>query len=334
MAAWVQVAGAGLAAALVVLALGPVAVPVLRRLRVGQRVRADGPQAHLVKQGTPTMGGLLFIAVAVVVTLAVVLSGPEVYAPEADPLVRLGLVLVGALGYGLLGLVDDYRKVVLRRPLGLRAREKLAGQALLAGAAVALALGRLGLSTAVTLPFGWGQLDLGPFYLPLAALLVMGLSNAVNLTDGLDGLAAGAALLAFLTYIIIAAAGGLPELAVFAAAAAGSLAGFLRFNYHPAQVFMGDTGSLALGGALGMLAVLTKTEVIAVLVGGLFIIETLSVVIQVVSFRATGRRVFRMSPLHHHFELLGWSELQVVHRFWLVAVVFAVLGLLGMMGGS
>ncbi|MEW6522542.1 MAG: phospho-N-acetylmuramoyl-pentapeptide-transferase [Bacillota bacterium] len=322
------------AAAGLVLALGPVAVPLLRRLKFGQRVRDNGPRAHAVKQGTPTMGGILFILAFTVVSVAFTLGGPERYAPGGDSLVRLGLVLLGALGYGLLGFVDDFRKVVLKRPLGLRAREKLLGQFIVAALVGGVALGRLGLSTVLHIPFGLGRVDAGFLYLPFLFLVMLGTSNAVNLTDGLDGLAAGTSVIVFGTYTLIAYAADAVELAIFSAAVAGACAGFLRFNYHPARVFMGDTGSLALGGGLGVLAVLTKTELVLLLVGGLFAVETISVVIQVLFFQTTGRRIFRMSPLHHHFELVGWSELQVVHRFWVAAAFMAGLGLISMMMGG
>jgi len=326
---WASVAAGGLA-----WVLGPFATGYLRRLKFGQQVRDDGPSAHAAKQGTPTMGGIIFITAFTLVSVAFALWGPERYAPHGDSLVRLGLVLLGALGYGALGFWDDYRKVVLRKPLGLRAREKLFGQGLIAAVVAWVALERLGLSTWLHLPFGSGGVEAGAWYPPLLLVIMLGTSNGVNLTDGLDGLAAGTSVIVFGTYALIAYAAGTTELAIFSAAVAGACAGFLRLNYHPARVFMGDTGSLALGGGLGVLAVLTKTELVLPLVGGLFVIETLSVVIQVVAFQSTGRRVFRMSPLHHHFELAGWTELQVVHRFWLAAAALAALGLAGMMWGG
>lgn len=326
---WASVAAAGLA-----WALGPFATGYLHRLKFGQQVRTDGPRSHAVKQGTPTMGGSIFIAAFTLVSVTVTALGPERYAPHGDALVRLGLVLLGALGYGALGFWDDYRKVVLKQPLGLRAREKLLGQGLIAMVVAWVALERLGLSTWLRLPFGLGEIEAGIWYVPLLILLMLGAANGVNLTDGLDGLAAGTSVIVFSTYALIAYAAGTVELAIFSAAVAGACAGFLRMNYHPARVFMGDTGSLALGGGLGVLAVLTKTELVLLLVGGLFVIETLSVVIQVVSFQTTGRRVLRMSPLHHHFELAGWTELQVVHRFWMAAAGLAALGLVSMMWGG
>ncbi len=297
--------------------LGPVVIPYLRRLKFGQRVRAVGPRRHLAKTGTPTMGGVMFILAFTVATL--------LYAKKT-PILWLALGLTW--GYGLLGLVDDYLKVALNRPLGLKARVKLFGQLLLA-VLLGLAALELGLGSWVVVPFSSVVIDLGWWYLPFVVLVVLGTANAVNLTDGLDGLAGGASMVAFAVYFLLSLAAGRPELALFCLAVVGGTAGFLRFNLHPAQVFMGDTGSMALGGALAAVAVLTKTELLLVLVGGLFVIEALSVILQVLYFRLTGRRLWRMSPIHHHFELVGWTERQVVYRFWTAALVFGLLGLLG-----
>lgn len=299
------------------LAAGPVLLPLLRRWRWGQSVRGEGPASHLQKSGTPTMGGLLFIAGTV---LGALLAGPR-NAFLADALLLF-------LGYAAIGFLDDYVKVVLRRPLGLKARYKLLGQ-------VTLALWLAwevadGLGTRVVVPFLGASIDLGLWYLPFAVTAILGGANAANLTDGLDGLLAGATVAASAVYTLIALAAGRPELAAFAAALAGGCLGFLRYNRHPAKVFMGDTGSLAIGGGLAALAMLTKTELLLPLVGGLFVLEALSVIVQVASFRLLGRRVLRMSPLHHHFELGGWTETQVVRRFWLLSAGCAVLGWLGM----
>lgn len=304
---------------LVTVAFGAVMLPVLRRLRVAQVVREQGPQSHLGKSGTPTMGGVIFLLPAVAVG--------GFFAPTTPRL--LALVAV-AVGFAILGAVDDYLKVVRRRPLGIRARHKLAGQVTL-GLILAAVAQLSGLGTHVDAPFRLGRFELGALYPALVVLVLIATSNAVNITDGVDGLAAGAAAIAFTGYAWIALARQQGELAVFALALAGSLAGFLFYNAHPARVFMGDTGSLALGGALGALAVLTKTELLLPIVGALFVLETLSVIVQVAYFRLTGgRRLLRMSPLHHHFELGGWSEPRVAAALWAVSFAGTVAGLLAL----
>ncbi len=302
------------------LVLGPLVIPVLRRLNVGQVIREDGPARHLGKQGTPTMGGVLIFGGMLVGALAAGFSSPTA-------LVVLGVTVVSAL----LGFVDDYLKVVKKRSLGLLARQKLLVQVVI-GLALAWAALKLGQDTVWPIPFTDRAIDLGALY-PVAVIIVfMSATNGVNETDGLDGLAAGTMVVIGLAYALVALATGRLALSGVAAALIGGCLGFLRFNYHPARVFMGDTGSMGLGGALAALAVLTGTELLLVIVGGLLVIETLSVVLQVISFKSTGRRIFRMAPLHHHFELVGWSETQVVWRFWMVAAVLAGLGLLGLRG--
>ncbi len=305
-------AGTAFVAALV---LGRLLLPLLRRLKLGQQVRDQGPARHRKKAGTPTMGGLIFL---------LPVAGLGALSLGAFPEVRLALVV--SLGFGALGLADDLLKVVFHRPLGLRARYKLVVQlalGLLLGVG-ALALGRSSLVQVPVLGLDW---DLGPLYAPFAALVVIGAANAVNLADGLDGLVAGSAILAFLAYVILAAGVGAPALAAFAGLVVGAVAGFLPYNLHPARVFMGDTGALGLGAALGAVAVLTRTELVLPLLGGLYVLEALSVMVQVAVFQTTGRRGLLMSPLHHHFELAGWTEEQVVYRFWAAAAVFALVGL-------
>lgn len=302
-----------------VLALGPVVLPFLRRLRVGQIIREEMPESHQQKGGIPTMGGLLFLAG---MALALIFFGPRTPA--------LGMAVIVTVGFGAVGFADDFIKVVLRRPLGLKARHKLFFQLAL-GSALAGYVFLQDLGTWVEVPFIGATFDLGPWYFPLVVLMIMATTNAVNITDGLDGLAAGSSIIALAFFLLAAASRGQADGAVFAASLAAGSAGFLFYNAHPAQVIMGDTGSLALGGGLAALAVLTKTELFLPLVGGLFVIEALSVIIQVAYFRLTGgRRLFLMSPLHHHFELKGWSEQRVVTVFWLAALGFGALGLLGM----
>jgi len=309
----------------VTLLLGPLVIPVLRKLMFGQNLRADGPARHLQKAGTPTMGGVIFLAGAS--------AGVLFIAQGARDSV---IVLVVTLGFGLIGFLDDYIKVVLKRSLGLRAREKLFGQCLLAAGLAYWVVYSSDRGTGLSLPFsylvipGGADLDLGWWlFLAFTVLLVVGMANAVNLTDGLDGLAAGISLLVALGMMVIALIADKPGVALSLAALAGGCLGFLYYNRHPARVFMGDTGSLALGGGLGAAAVMTRSELFLIIIGGIFIIETLSVIIQVISFQTRGKRVFRMSPLHHHFELGGWGENKVVLTFWAATMVLGVIGLAG-----
>lgn len=312
---------AGLTSFVLVLVSGPVLIPYLRRLRIGQTIRTDGPASHLGKAGTPTMGGLMFIAATAIAVLG--------WGQASPPLLVWLLV---TLAFCVLGFADDYLKVVRKQPLGLRARQKLIGQILI-GLGLYGVVTLMDLGTWVRVPLLQTTLELGAWYAPFVVLLLMATSNAVNLTDGLDGLAAGASVIAFSVYVFIAAAFGHADLAIAAASIAGGCAAFLFFNAHPAQVMMGDTGSMALGAALGSLAVLTKTELLLPIVGGLFVIEALSVIVQVLYFRLTnGRRLLRMSPLHHHFELSGWSEPRVVVTFWAVGVGFAACALISFRG--
>ncbi|MDI7246885.1 MAG: phospho-N-acetylmuramoyl-pentapeptide-transferase [Bacillota bacterium] len=313
---------AALVALAIVIAIGPASIKVLRRMKFGQSIRSDGPATHLKKAGTPTMGGIM-ILIGVFASTLIFASGA----------LGAAWALFITLGFGAIGLADDFIIVVARRSLGLRARYKLVAQILLAGLLGLFVASRPELGTAVRIPFLDQQVDLGPAYVVLAILVVIGASNAVNLTDGLDGLAAGTVAIAALAYGIVASQRGAGDLGAFSFALAGACVGFVWFNGHPAQVIMGDTGSLALGAALGCLAILTKTELLLVVIGGVFVLEALSVIIQVTYFRLThGRRVFRMSPLHHHFELSGWPEPKVVTRFWILGLVFSVLGMLCLSG--
>jgi len=307
-------------AVVTVLAAGTLLIPLLRRAEIGQRVRGDGPVSHLVKSGVPTMGGLLFFVALAVTGGFIIPPDPEVW-----------VLMIGTLGAGLLGLADDYRKVVLKRPLGLRARTKLVGQTVMGLLLGALSLLWLGRDGQVAVPFTQQVLSLGWGYPLLMCLLYVSTTNAVNITDGLDGLAAGTSAVAFL-FFALAALGALAiPVGLFAVTMLGATFGFLWYNYHPARIFMGDTGSLALGGALASLAMVTRTELLLPLLGGVFVVETLSVAIQVAYFRLSGGgRVFRMAPLHHHLELSGWSEPKVVGLMWGVSVLLAVLSLVAL----
>jgi phospho-N-acetylmuramoyl-pentapeptide-transferase len=326
-------AGAVMTAVLLSLLLGPGFIRTLRRLSVGQNIRELGPQAHQLKAGTPTMGGLLILLSVTVPTL--------LWARLDNPYVWIALLVT--LGFGAVGFLDDYLKVKRGRNLGLTARAKLAGQLVVgAGAGVALLL-LPQFETTLTFPFFKGvELEMGWLYVPFVMLVLVGTSNAVNLTDGLDGLAIGATMIAAATYAVftyvagnaiaarylnISFITGVAEVTVFCTALAGASLGFLWFNAHPAEVFMGDVGSLALGGAIGIVAVLCKQEIALIFVGGLFVLEALSVIGQVASFKLRGKRVLRMSPLHHHFELSGWAEPKVIVRFWILALLFALLSL-------
>ncbi len=327
-------------AALTALAISFVVGPgMIRRLtayKIGQSVRSDGPQTHLVKAGTPTMGGaLILVAILIATLLWVDLKNVYVW-----------VVLLVTAGFGAVGWIDDYRKVVHRNPKGLSARSKLIAQSFIAAVAVSVIVfsTKLPAQTELIVPFfKTVSIPLGTIgFMVLAYLVIVGASNAVNLTDGLDGLAimptvmVGSALAIFAyvagnavfsKYLQLPYIPGAGELAVFCAAMAGAGLGFLWFNAYPAEVFMGDVGALALGGALGAVAVIVRQEIVFFVMGGVFVVETLSVVLQVASFKLTGKRIFRMAPLHHHYELKGWKENQVVVRFWIITMILVLFGL-------
>jgi phospho-N-acetylmuramoyl-pentapeptide-transferase len=294
---------------------GPLFIPLLRRMKFGQQIRKEGPQGHQKKAGTPTMGGIIILLALSVAALR--------FSDKNEELV---ILLVATLGYGLVGFLDDYIKILFKRSLGLTARQKLLGQLLVSGF-VCYMLYRIGHSTDLSIPLTDVSIPLGWLYYPFVVIMMLGMSNAVNFTDGLDGLLSGTSAVAFGAFLIIAMKGHHPESAILAASMVGAVLGFLVFNAHPAKVFMGDTGSLGIGGALSAVAILTKTELLILVIGGVFVFELLSVVIQVASFKTRGKRVFKMSPIHHHFELVGWSEWKVVISFWLAGLVLAGIGL-------
>ena len=299
--------------------IAPFAIPMLRRLKFGQSIREEGPQSHLKKAGTPTMGGIIFLLSILLTTIILGL----VYEYFT---VQTTILLLVFIGFGVIGFLDDGLKVIFKRNLGLTSIQKLICQIIIA--IVAYFLLQMGDTFETTLSLFGATVDIGILYVAFLIFWLVGFSNAVNLTDGLDGLASGTSAFAFAAFGIIAVLQDQADVAIFAFAVTGALLGFLVFNMKPAKVFMGDTGSLALGGALAMLSVLTKTEFLLLLIGLVFVIETLSVILQVGSFKLRGKRIFRMSPIHHHFEEGGWSEWKVVIVFWSVGFVVAVIGVL------
>ncbi len=304
--------GLGFALALV---LGQIALPLLRRLRLGQTVREVGPQSHLVKSGTPTMGGLLFLVAASAAALA--------FGPRNDV---MWAAIAFTWGNGLIGFADDFVKVRLHRPLGVRARTKLGVGVLLGLGFGALALGPLDLGTDVQVPFTHLVWHPDPaIFLLLVLATALATTNAVNLTDGLDGLAGGLGLIVAMLFAAFAVSDGIFSLATFSLALAGAVGGFLYYNLHPARVIMGDVGAFGLGGAIAAVAILLRLELVLVVAGLVFAAETLSVMVQVIWFRRTGRRLLRMAPLHHHMELGGMAETAVVYRLWLFGLLCAAL---------
>jgi len=333
----VRTGGAMMTALVFVFLCGPAIINLLRlKQGKGQPIRNDGPQSHLVsKIGTPTMGGLMILSGVTVSTV--------LWANPTNPYVWV--VLGVTLGFGLVGFYDDYLKVTKQTHAGISGLMRIAIEAVIAAAAcLAIAsLGRPPFATSLAFPFFKEMVvDLGLFFVVFGAFIIVGAGNAVNLTDGLDGLAIGPVMIAALSFAMIAyLAGnavmadylqihyvaGTGELAVLCGAVLGASLGFLWFNAPPASIFMGDTGSLALGGMLGVVAVATKHEIVLAIVGGLFVLEAVSVIVQVVSFKLTGKRIFRMAPIHHHFEQLGWTEPQIVIRFWIISIVLALAGM-------
>lgn len=297
--------------------LSPIIIPILRRLKFGQSIRTEGPKSHMKKAGTPTMGGVIFL-ISIIATTVIVGKLFNLFTTHS---VVMLLVLVG---FGVIGLLDDGIKIVFKRNLGLTSLQKLIGQIIIS--VLAFLLLRLGtFHTSLSIPFTDISIDLGILYVAFLIFWLVGFSNAVNLTDGLDGLVAGTASIAFSAFGVIALFNGQTDVALFTFAVTGALLGFLIFNANPAKVFMGDTGSLALGGALGLVSVIVKEELLLLLIGLVFVVETLSVILQVISFKSTGKRIFKMAPIHHHFELSGWSERKVVAVFWSMALIVALL---------
>jgi phospho-N-acetylmuramoyl-pentapeptide-transferase len=297
--------------------LGFFAIPLLKKLKARQSIREEGPKSHRIKNGTPTMGGLFMLLAAVLVV---------VFNKMIDPAVLWLLFLT--LGHGFLGFLDDFIKAEKKRNLGLTAKQKMLGQIILAVLFCWGVVDTLHLPYSIAIPFTQIDISIGLLYYPFVVLVIVGASNAVNLTDGLDGLASGCCVIAFSAYAVYCYMTSFNDLGYFIIILAGACIGFLFFNYHPAKIFMGDTGSLALGGAIAGISVMTRTELLLIFLGMIFVLEALSVIIQVASFQLTGKRVFKMSPLHHHFELSGWSEVHVVWAFWIFEGFAACLSLL------
>ncbi|WP_302610428.1 phospho-N-acetylmuramoyl-pentapeptide-transferase [uncultured Mitsuokella sp.] len=307
---------AAIIAAGLVLSIGPILIPELHKLKFGQSIREEGPKSHQAKSGTPTMGGIMIILAIVLATVA---------AAPLTPAILLALFIT--LGHFVLGFLDDYIKVVKKRNLGLKAKQKMLGQIIIAIVTMIVGTRVLGIDTSIWIPVANINIDIGAGYYFLVLFVLVGTSNAVNLTDGLDGLASGTVAIASGAYALVCYLTGHFDLALFCVAMMMACVAFLRFNAHPAKVFMGDTGSLALGGAIAAVGILTHTEILLAVIGFVFVCEALSVIIQVISFKTTGKRVFRMSPIHHHFELGGWKETKVVFVFWMVGLLASLVGL-------
>ncbi len=293
--------------------LGPIIIPLLHKLKFGQNIRQEGPKSHLKKAGTPTIGGLIFIF-ATIITMFIMVGNPTDEAMIA---------LYSFVGFGFVGFLDDLLKIIKKKNEGLTSGQKMILLLIVSGFLTWYAYKYIG--TSINIPFLNGQINFGLFYIPFVMFYFAGVTNAVNLTDGLDGLATSVTVLVTTFLGIISYNLGHISLAIFCVALAGALLAFLRFNAFPARVFMGDTGSLALGGAVAMVALILKMPLILVLIGIIYVIETLSVILQVVSFKLTGKRIFKMAPIHHHFEQLGWSETKIVSVFSIITVVFCFI---------
>ncbi|MDQ0217174.1 phospho-N-acetylmuramoyl-pentapeptide-transferase [Peribacillus cavernae] len=305
---------------LITVLLSPIFIPFLRRLKFGQSIRDEGPESHQKKTGTPTMGGIVILVSVTAATLVMTFKFSE-------PSVSTYLLLFVTLGFGCLGFLDDFIKIGMKRNLGLTSRQKLFGQLVISVIFYLVYRQTDRFVQEISIPGTELSFHVGWSYVLVIIFWLVGFSNAVNLTDGLDGLVSGTSAIAFGAYAVLAWNQSQYDVAIFSVAVVGAVLGFLVFNAHPAKVFMGDTGSLALGGAIATIALLTKLELLLVIIGLVFVIETLSVILQVASFKTTGKRIFKMSPLHHHYELVGWSEWRVVVTFWSVGLLCAILGI-------
>ena len=312
-----QLTSTAIIAFLIVVILGPIFIPMLTKFKFGQTVRDDGPQTHLQKNGTPTMGGVIMI-------IAILITGLTRAKLDKDLLV--GLICI--TGFGLVGFLDDFIKIKMKRSLGLKAYQKIILQFALALFVAYYQYSASPSATQIMVPFTDYVINLGPLYVPIMMFIIIGTVNAVNLTDGLDGLASGVTLIVSAFFMILATSIGNSDIAILAAATGGACLGFLGFNSYPAKVFMGDTGSMALGGAVVAFAVLTNSVLLIPIVGGIYFAEAISVIIQVASFKLTGKRVFKMAPIHHHFEQCGWPETRVVFIFWITTMILSWIGII------
>lgn len=304
---------------LIVVILGPIFIPMLTKFKFGQTVRDDGPKTHLAKNGTPTMGGILMIVAILITGLTRSKVGPDMV---------IGLICI--FGFGLIGFIDDFIIIKKRRSLGLKPWQKIVMQLALALYVANYQYTASASAPQLMVPFTDIAINVGPLYVPIMTFVIVGTVNAVNLTDGLDGLASGITLIVSTFFMLLASYSGVAntEVAVLAAATIGACLGFLGFNAYPARIFMGDTGSMALGGAVVAFAILTNSVLLIPLVGGIYFAEAISVILQVGSFKLTGKRIFKMAPIHHHFEQCGWPETKVVFTFWIVTVVLAWIGII------
>ena len=302
---------------LIVIVLGPIFIPMLTKFKFGQTVRDDGPKTHLQKNGTPTMGGVLII-------IAILITGLTRSNISSDMVI--GLICV--VGFGFVGFVDDFIIIKMKRSLGLKPWQKIVMQVALALYVSYYQYSSSPSATQLIIPFTDAVINLGPLYVPIMTFMIVGIVNAVNLTDGLDGLASGVTLIVATFFMIFATSISNTDVAVLAAATVGACIGFLGFNAYPAKIFMGDTGSMALGGAVTAFAILTNSMLLFVLVGGIYFAEAISVMLQVTYYKLTKKRIFKMAPIHHHFEQCGWPETKVVFTFWIVTVVLAWIGII------
>ncbi len=299
------------------LILGPIVILILKRLKIGQSIREEGPKSHIKKTGTPTMGGIIFL-ISLIIT--VFISG------QVDK--NTYVLIFATLGFALIGFIDDYIIIAKKRNLGLKANQKLIGQFVFAALLTMYQYSISEMGTKLIIPFVEGKyLDLGIFYIPFMIFVIVGTVNSVNLTDGLDGLASGVTLIVLSFFAVVSFTMAKASIVIFSLALAGACLGFLIHNAHPAKIFMGDTGSLALGGAISALAVLLNLPLLIPIVGGIYFIEAISVILQVASFKLTGKRIFLMSPLHHHYEQKGWKETKIVVIFWTVTVLLCIVGI-------
>lgn len=300
---------------------GPIVIPALHKLKFGQNIREEGPESHKAKSGTPTMGGIIFI-ISTIITILIISRKPDFHTL---------LAIFAFVAFGVIGFIDDFLKIVHKKNEGLNPRQKMILLLIVSGIIAYYAYKNPAIGSNIIIPFTGKTVDFGILYIPFIIFYFVATTNAVNLTDGLDGLATSVTLLVMTFFALVSFATGYYTLAIFCSTVGGALLGFLRYNAHPAQIFMGDTGSLALGGVVGVVAMILKLEFLIVIVGGIYVAETLSVILQVGSYKLFKKRIFKMAPLHHHFELTGWHETKVVTIFCIITVILCLVGFLSLM---